>query len=326
MSERDLPAALFQQEFSLLEARYKTLKERDQANWERVVKLFVLLLIYTSAPFALEDFQTGGSILVRLWCMGGAFVTIIISLMCDRDFRAYGLHLKERIYCLTQLSILRGLAAGVWPDYKASTLLPMWELYRKGDRSGFPEYIEPRQILSASRAFKMITAFPLLYCIFFCLVFLFPGVLFRSAQSAASALTLETLCRGPFFCSGLIFLWIHVSSRRCMNVQKAVFEARRVSVERPWPLFPVEGEVNASLPKHHRARGRLLTFAIATLSVLNLALGIAYSVRDVDPTWFWEPKDRILSLVTGCLLILFYRFSEDDIELRLLAAKEIFPR
>ena len=114
--------------------RFLGLKSRDDQNWARLIKFFGFMILYASAPFTIEAFQAAG--LVRVWSIGGIWLAITVWFVGDRDFRAYGLHLKERIYCLNQLAIIRSIVMKDNKKYKDETLFPWGGLRRKRSSRG----------------------------------------------------------------------------------------------------------------------------------------------------------------------------------------------
>lgn len=215
-------------EAKLLAERYDRLKERDGQNFINQTKLFSFLIIYGAAPFIVK---TGLSPqLLRAWGLGGIWLVVIVLFYCDRYFRAYGLHLKERIYCLYQLAVLRKIATHDDEVYSQLSLLPVGRLRAvRGVFHGFPERLSPGQIRTASYFYKFLGLFTLLYLVVFTSALLHPlGVVEGSARPALEICLLLSV---------VIAAWLYFSVMRCLDLQRIVFEARRISSLNPWPHF-----------------------------------------------------------------------------------------
>lgn len=240
-----IPSEFFRFEAEMLYSRYTDLKHRDHTNFLKQLKLFSFLILYGAAPFTLEQSLSPG--LLRAWGCGGLWLVITILFTCDRDFRAYGLHLKERVYCLFQLSVLRGLSLGNLAGYKGKSLLPVDGFRRRGSDSqyhGFPEYLSPGQIRAACYFFKFLGVFPVLYALIFSSAILFPGEFAVPGQGSIPSVFLLSF--------PVLAAWLMLSAGRCKSLQCSVFEARRISSENPWPVYSERARVLSSEVKYSK--------------------------------------------------------------------------
>jgi steroid 5-alpha reductase family enzyme len=215
-------------EASLLSQRYDRLKDRDYQNFLKQTKLFTFLILYGAAPFVLD--APIASHLLRAWGLGGVWLVVTVLFYCDRDFRAYGLHLKERVYCLKQLSVLRKIAMSASEEYVRRSLLPVEESSdRPKPHHSFPERLSSGQIRAASYFFKFLGFFPLLYLSVFAMALTSPQDL--GLQGARSIV-------GVFFLlAPVISAWLYFSELRCLDIQRLAFEARRITPKNHWPRF-----------------------------------------------------------------------------------------
>jgi hypothetical protein len=124
--------------------------------------------------------------------------------------------------------------------------------------------------------------------------------------------------------SFMYFFWIWSSAKRCLQIQKEAFEARRISKDRPWPLYPV-AEVRS-----RRFPGRLLLLRV--LVILAVVISLTNAIRGVyliaslsNASGYWRECDIYLAVISLLLLGLGFLFSEIDIRQTLALAHEVDP-
>lgn len=213
-------------ELELVAGRYDQLKERDHQSFVRQAKLFSFLIIYGAGPFLLEAGLDG--MLLRIWGLGGIWLGVTVLFYCDRDFRAYGLHLKERVLCVKQLAILRGIMMEDAQRYRAESLLPIGVPVRTSQRfMSFADKLSTKQLRVGSYFYKFLGFFPLLYLALFAAATLRPVSLLEDAGG--------TFYRVFFMLAPLWVAWLYYTLKHCVDLQLVAFEARRISIYNPWP-------------------------------------------------------------------------------------------
>jgi len=308
----------FEHELSAAWSRYNELKERDRNNYQAVFKLFALLIVYASAPFSLDAFRESG--FIRVWGIGGVWLSAVVWFIADRNFRAYGYHVKERLFCLNQLAILRDVLTRGVDEYRDRSLFPLGSLYRNKAGSSFPEKVSPTQMLAASYIFKLITGFPPLYTVLFLGLVLFPKQIVGNSDLDAILL----FCRILVGASFVLFAWVWASAHRCMTLQKLAFAARRISSERPWQMFP-DKEVGERIWGGRRLFVRTLKFIIFVIVAANIIRAVYLMASEATVVDSWQLIDCWLAAITVCVLTSIFLFTEIDIRNVVSTAKQVDP-
>lgn len=286
-------------EAQMLATRYEVLKDTDVQTWKKQLQMLGFQATYAAAPYLFE--REFNSFAVVIWGLGGLWLTVAVLFTANRDFRAYGRHLKERVYCLHQIAAIRKLCMGSNTEYSELTIQPMGSLApmknikstNKADelplaKRGFIEFLDPKAIKTASHFFKIICLFPMFYFYFFLTAFmqLVLTALFQAPSESTGRPALLPVLWISIAGSGFMFYWLERCRTSCLGMQLTAFEARRISPAFPWPLMNwdrVDAEEQKLLSKKFFRSSNSKKKVFLLLGLLNFALGLILLMRQYDP-------------------------------------------
>lgn len=179
-----------------------------------------------------------------------------------------------------------------------------------GPFSGDRTHVSNSQIVYASYFYKLLSVFtPLYLCLFLSLI-LFPTGLMDPAIKTTRVLYFRVLLA----CSFVFFFWLTSGMRRCRALFRDAFRARRISVQRPWPLFPEEDKLGLFAGRKYIHD--VIFWSSMLMSATNIVL-FAYrygtSPTNYDPDFWWQPLDLHLMAVTMFVFFAWLIYLEADL-------------
>src|SRR6267378_511875 len=312
---------------NLLWDRYKQLEAENDSIKRFVIKIYVFMLLFAAAPFSLAGFLT--TAFSRMWGFGGIWLALAAWFYCDRYFRAYGNNLFERVFCLKEMAQLREIVFQHSEAYNRYSLLPTQGDGSRAENAVDPGYITNSHLTYTAYFYKFLSLFmPMYLCVFLSMI-IFPIAMLDAHVGTTRAMYLRVVLAFSF----IFFVWLYASMRRCLGLFKDASRARRITVNRPWPQFPREEDLDLFPGQRYLQRG--FPMVASLLGFFNLALfGFRYveisklgtSVSNFDLNLWWQTAEWQLLFATLIVFGLWLVFLEIDVRAILKAAQRKEPR
>lgn len=291
-------------ELSVVWDRYVRLEDMNKVNESRILRLFILLLVFAAAPFSLQGFGTSG--FIRVWGFGGVWLAVTVWAYFDRVFQAYAERIVERVFCLRQIHLIRLTSVPQTNPYWNSSLFPT-ERESEGEVvSGDPTHISTRQMAFSAYFYKLLSLFLPFYLILFIALMYDPLTMIHRDSNDA----LRMYAQVTFGLSGVFIIWILSSKNRCLALLKAVYRSRRISPATPWPFAPTNRKSKSLLPSEWQLVERVLLSCAIGVAVLNLFYVLLVELSSVLVKWPWRAHFGVVLLISTVflygLLFLYY--------------------
>lgn len=269
------------EEQRMLVGQIDSIEQSKRHRTQLLYTLIIAYLAYLVAPFKVLPNITSQA--AAFYALGGVWVALALLVHSDRHLHFLGVAFRQKAYLLCAINANRGYVFASDPHFFNNTIMPIGIGYPRSRAWSYSTDSRLRRVETLTSQIRS-SWYPTLHILFLQLVFLaglfhFAGMLLRTIY-VPSGITADVgghahpeLFSMPHFVWAIVafqvvaVIWIQFVGNTCVHYHRALWEAKRISVERPNPRATGEAFRNNRI-------AFALLFSLLTISAVYSSAGV----------------------------------------------------